>query len=75
MVRSATGALKAYAIYAECDAPVEMVVGASFASSRPEVVSVDDRGRLEARAIRSAAITVTDMTYRTITDVTYQRRL
>lgn len=36
------------------------------------MVSVDDRGRLEARAIGSAAITVTDVTYRTITDVTYR---
>ncbi|WCR24919.1 family 10 glycosylhydrolase [Paenibacillus thiaminolyticus] len=66
MVRTAIGALKAYAVYASSDAPVEMVGGASFASSRPEVVSVDDRGGLEAHAIGSAAITVTSATYGSI---------
>ncbi|WP_244918720.1 family 10 glycosylhydrolase [Paenibacillus dendritiformis] len=69
MVRTATGALKAYAVYADNEAPVEMFGGASFASSRPEVVSVDDRGGLEARAIGAAAITVTSVTYRNISTV------
>lgn len=69
MVRTAIGALKAYAVYASSDAPVEMVGGASFASSRPEVVSVDERGGLEAHAIGSAAITVTSATYRNISVV------
>ncbi|MDU5143706.1 MAG: family 10 glycosylhydrolase [Paenibacillus dendritiformis] len=69
MVRTATGALKAYAVYAGLEAPVEMAGGASFASSRPEVVSVDDSGGLEAHAIGSAAITVTSVTYRNISAI------
>lgn len=69
MVRTSTGALKAYAVYAGSVAPVEMVGGASFASSRPEVVSVDDNGGLEARSTGAAAITVTSVTYRNISAV------
>ncbi|WP_054956347.1 family 10 glycosylhydrolase [Paenibacillus dakarensis] len=55
---SMTGQIKAYAVYAGYDYPLQLADGVTFVSSHPDIVSVNNDGQLTALSSGSAVITV-----------------